>query len=139
MLQQRAFFAAAPSLHGRFVFVDALRGVAALLVAWHHITLWGPLESHSNRLLPDFALTIARNGQYGVQMFFVISGFVIAYSIRGARVTTGVLGSFALRRSLRLDPPYWTAIVCVLALHVFGPLTGIVPSPYGDAPPQAPQ
>src|SRR5207244_937357 len=53
--------------------------------------------------------------------------------------TPGFLGGFALRRSIRLDPPYWTAIVFVLALHVLGPLTGIVPSPYGEAPPQASQ
>src|SRR5436305_2409824 len=135
MLQPRPDSAAPISLPGRFVFVDAVRGIAALAVAWHHITLWGPLEAHSARLLPEFALSIARNGQYGVQMFFVISGFVIAYSIRGARVTPTYLGGFALRRSIRLDPPYWTAISCVLALHAFGPLTGFIPSPYEGWPP----
>jgi peptidoglycan/LPS O-acetylase OafA/YrhL len=52
-----------------------------------------------------------------VQVFFVISGFVIAYSVRNARVTPGYLGNYALRRSIRLDPPYWATILFVLLLH----------------------
>ena len=136
--KSRAASAADRLAHGRFTLVDSLRGIAALLVAWHHIVWWGPFSETAETALPSFVLKIADNGMYGVQMFFVISGFVIAYSIRGARITPSFLGNFALRRSIRLDPPYWTAMVSVLLLHFFGTLTGLLPSPF-DAPPQVQQ
>jgi peptidoglycan/LPS O-acetylase OafA/YrhL len=40
----------------------------------------------------------------------VLSGFVIAYSVRSGTYTLDYLGSFVVRRSIRLDPPYWVAI-----------------------------
>ncbi len=55
-------------------------------------------------------------GHFGVPIFFVLSGFVIAYSIGAARVGLGYIGRFALRRSIRLDPPYWFAIAFALAI-----------------------
>ena len=60
--------------------------------------------------LPNFAVSILKGGQFGVEIFFVISGFVIAYSQRGTKVTPRYFLNFALRRSFRLDPPYWFAI-----------------------------
>jgi peptidoglycan/LPS O-acetylase OafA/YrhL len=49
-------------------------------------------------------------GWLGVEVFFAISGFVIARSVGRARITPGYVGNFILRRSIRLDPPYWCAI-----------------------------
>lgn len=104
--------------HRRFAFIDALRGLAALAVVFHHLDRFGPLWVHADKLLPVFlSEVILENARVGVQVFFVISGFVIAYSIRNAWVTPGYLGNFALRRSLRLEPPYWATILVVLALN----------------------
>jgi peptidoglycan/LPS O-acetylase OafA/YrhL len=62
----------------------------------------------------------------GVPMFFVLSGFVIAMSV-GTRppVSAAFLGRFALRRALRLDPPYWlsiaaTIVIGLIAAALFG-------------------
>jgi peptidoglycan/LPS O-acetylase OafA/YrhL len=55
-------------------------------------------------------------GHLGVPIFFVLSGFVIAHSIGKDRVTPGYFGRFILRRSLRLDPPYWASIVLMIAM-----------------------
>jgi hypothetical protein len=99
---------------GRIQSIDGLRGVAALLVVLFHLHeavsrsatdwLWLPID------------WIARNGAKGVDIFFVISGFVIAMSVsKGAR-TVGYFGRFILRRSIRLDPPYWSAILLELVL-----------------------
>ena len=95
---------------------DALRGIAALGVAAYHIYHYGPLRGPASTLVPKFLDSLLRHGWVGVQMFFVISGFVIAYSLRGARITPRYLGNFALRRSLRLDPPYWFTMFFVLGL-----------------------
>lgn len=102
------------SSHGRIQSIDGLRGVAALLVVLFHLHeavsrtatnwLWFPID------------WIATNGAKGVDIFFVISGFVIAMSVSKGTATAGYFGRFILRRSVRLDPPYWSAIVLELML-----------------------
>jgi peptidoglycan/LPS O-acetylase OafA/YrhL len=99
---------------GRVAAIDGLRGVAALLVVFFHLHeaisrsatswLWSPLD------------WVARNGFLGVDIFFVISGFVIALSVSKGSPTPSYFGRFVLRRSIRLDPPYWSAILLELGL-----------------------
>jgi peptidoglycan/LPS O-acetylase OafA/YrhL len=102
---------------GRAAFIDALRGIAAFSVACYHICRYGPIPEPAREFIPGVLLAWFDHGWMGVQVFFVISGFVIAYSVRNAWVTPGYLGNYALRRSIRLDPPYWTTIIFVLLLH----------------------
>lgn len=109
-LTRRAF-------EGRSTFVDALRGIAALSVACYHIFRYGPLPGPAAEVVPGLLQVWFDHGWIGVQVFFVISGFVIAYSVRDARITPGYVGNYALRRSIRLDPPYWATIVVVLLVH----------------------
>jgi peptidoglycan/LPS O-acetylase OafA/YrhL len=101
----------------RFAYIDALRGLAALCVACYHITRYGPLPEPASRAIPQALMAWFEHGWMGVQVFFVISGFVIAYSVRDALVTTRYVGNYALRRSIRLDPPYWTTMAFVLGVH----------------------
>jgi peptidoglycan/LPS O-acetylase OafA/YrhL len=102
---------------GRAAWIDSLRGIAALGVACYHILRYAPLNDRAREILPQWLQIPIDHGWVGVQVFFVISGFVIAYSVRGAKVTPGYLANYALRRSVRLDPPYWTTILFVLFLH----------------------
>jgi peptidoglycan/LPS O-acetylase OafA/YrhL len=97
----------------RFLFIDGLRGLAALSVMighlaptawWDRTTDWWP-GIHPHHLL----------GSLGVRVFFAISGFVIAHSLFGARITPKFAGNFAFRRSLRLDPPFWATIFVAVA------------------------
>jgi peptidoglycan/LPS O-acetylase OafA/YrhL len=104
----------------RFAYIDALRGLAALAVCGVHFYADPSYHQTLQRLFPRWLGYSIATGSVGVQVFFVLSGFVIAHSIRGSRVTARFLGNFALRRSLRLDPPYWTAIFVVLALNAIG-------------------
>ena len=67
---------------------------------------FGLLESW----LPVPARAVLDAGHLGVQIFFVLSGFVISYSVSRYRVDARFIGRFALRRSIRLDPPYWMSI-----------------------------
>ena len=104
-----------PRRAGRFAFIDALRGIAALAVVIFHL--------YSKNLVPMTGYhfwrpidAVFRNGNLGVHVFFVISGFVIAQSIRGDLITPRYLGWFALRRSVRLDPPYWATIALMIVL-----------------------
>jgi peptidoglycan/LPS O-acetylase OafA/YrhL len=105
------------SFDGRSTYIDALRGIAAFSVACYHINRYGPLWEAASRFIPGLLQFWFDLGWMGVQVFFVISGFVIAYSVRNARITPGYLANYVLRRSIRLDPPYWTTILFVLAMH----------------------
>ena len=110
----------------RFAFVDALRGLAALAVALHHIFRYGPLPEPALKVVPHFANVLFRNGRMGVPVFFVISGFVIAYVLRNARIDARYLRTFAVQRFLRLGPPYWFTMALVVALYA---VTGHFSSP----------
>lgn len=102
----------------RFVFIDALRGVAAMGVVLFHAT-----EGHHIPdlfvLLPYWIQVVIEHGNLGVPIFFVLSGFVIAHSLYGQRMNLNLFGRFTLRRSLRLDPPYWVAIAMSIGFGVF--------------------
>jgi peptidoglycan/LPS O-acetylase OafA/YrhL len=113
----------------RFRFVDALRGLAALGIVLHHLNLYGPLREPISRLAPRWVLWTDEACWIGVQIFFVISGFVIAYSLRSAAMTPRFIGNFALRRSIRLDPSYLTVMLLVLAMHSLPHWTPL-PSPH---------
>lgn len=67
--------------------------------------------------LPPLVDWVFRRGFLGVDVFFVLSGFVIAYSVRNADLSGGFIGRFALRRSIRLDPPYWAAIALEIGVQ----------------------
>lgn len=98
----------------RFTFVDALRGVAALWVALFHF-YGGVQEGATGPLFGRPVDFFFSHGNAGIEIFFVISGFVIAYSVRHRRVTPRYFGRFMLRRSVRLEPPYWVAIALAVA------------------------
>jgi peptidoglycan/LPS O-acetylase OafA/YrhL len=89
--------------------------VAALWVVFFHVGAAG----HIARLeaqLPRWADSFFTGGHLGVAVFFALSGFVIAHSVRGAQITPSYLGRFMLRRSIRLDPPYWASILFVVLM-----------------------
>lgn len=103
----------------RFTLIDGLRGVAAISVVLYHIYLQDLLPAARVAFAEPFH-TVLVNGYLGVYIFFVLSGFVIAHSVRDAKITAGFVGRFALRRSLRLDPPYWVAIAAAIVLPMLG-------------------
>jgi len=98
----------------RFTLVDALRGIAALSVLLHHLFVNSELQKTLWLAFPHWFIEFCLDGAFGVQIFFVLSGFVIAHSLRNVRATPRAVGNFILRRQLRLDPPYWT----ILALTI---------------------
>jgi peptidoglycan/LPS O-acetylase OafA/YrhL len=98
--------------------IDPLRGIAALSVAWFHFTNGG-LDSAGGWLR-----TSGKYGWLGVEVFFVVSGFIIPYSLwRGGYVWPRDFGRFLLKRWVRLDPPYWVAIALALGLWHLSALT----------------
>ena len=93
---------------GRVVELDALRGLAALaVVAFHYTTFYQQQIGHVAPLGFGFPA-----GNYGVHLFFLISGFVILMTLERTRSA----GDFVLSRFSRLFPAYWAAILLTAAV-----------------------
>jgi peptidoglycan/LPS O-acetylase OafA/YrhL len=119
-----------PARTDRFAFVDALRGIAALAVAVFHLS-GGASKQFFSRLPGWVTAGIEWGGHLGVVVFFVISGFVMAYSLKEARPTVAFLSRFLVRRLVRLAPPYWASILLILIVPQFVSLaTGNPPRPF---------
>lgn len=99
---------------GRYLFLDGLRGIAATMVAFDHY--YNLTKRECADWMPGWLASALDNGWIGVEIFFVLSGFVIAYSVRNARIGPRFVGNFALRRAIRLDPPYWATIALWILL-----------------------
>lgn len=94
--------------------LDGLRGIAILLVLYHH----APLLLRLDDAAPLWAGS--RGGWIGVDLFFVLSGFLITGLLLKDRGTPGALGRFWIRRAFRIFPLAYTYLL-VLALLAVGP------------------
>jgi peptidoglycan/LPS O-acetylase OafA/YrhL len=89
--------------------LQALRGVAALLVCLHHCTFYYSY----NPLLREWS-EILLNAHAAVVCFYVLSGYVLFQSLSRSPMSTKHSLAFYLRRLLRIYPALWLA--CCLAL-----------------------
>lgn len=92
--------------------IDGLRGIAALAVAWFHLYTQNG-AALATAAVPHAFSVLSVWGRFGVQLFFAISGFVIAYTLLPDRRmnTPADIARYFVRRSVRLDPAYWCALV----------------------------
>jgi len=102
----------------RFLFIDGLRAFAALAVVLYHF--YGAISETSDAWTWQWVDDLLSFGYLGVDVFFVLSGFVISYSVRNGDFSLGYLGRFGLRRSVRLDPAYYVTIFLEILLVHFG-------------------
>ena len=87
----------------RILELDALRGLAALSVVLFHYTYqYFILTGYSEPIVSFFKF-----GGVGVQLFFVISGFVIFLTLDKSKSVF----DFFVSRFSRLYPPYWFAVI----------------------------
>ena len=90
-----------------FKFIDGLRGIAALWVVLFHADPHGRISQFTSVLPQWLVYILFEKGSLGIAIFFVLSGFLIAYSLQNARINFSFLKSFVLRRFVRLNPTYY--------------------------------
>jgi peptidoglycan/LPS O-acetylase OafA/YrhL len=102
------------ALKDRFYEIDLLRFLAALAVVFYHYTFRGFAEGGYSPVEYPVIDDFFKYGLYGVQLFFIISGFVILMtaSKRGA-------AHFVISRITRLYPAFWACVTITALLIVW--------------------
>lgn len=106
-------------LHARLDLVQALRGLAAFGVLTHHIAV-----AIDTRFGEGFTPPGAGLGWVGVDLFFVISGFIMVWTTRAVGSGPRAAAGFWARRLLRVYPPWWVALGLTLAILFMLPALG---------------
>lgn len=102
------------TVSSRLLDLDVFRGVAALAVVFYHYTVvYGKKFGYTEE--PAFALTY---GHYGVQLFFILSGFVIFLTL----LRTQAPLDFVVSRFTRIFPLYWVAVILAFLVLTFSTL-----------------
>lgn len=106
---------------GRIPLIDALRGLAALVVFWHHVSVFFPSLVKGGSITSAIGTWVSERNVHAVLLFFVLSGLSIRLSIRALdmRSKAGV-NEYLYRRFRRILPLYWLALALagVIALGV---------------------
>jgi peptidoglycan/LPS O-acetylase OafA/YrhL len=99
--------------------IEALRGVAALLVLEGHVFGWSRhYEPHA--IYGSFAARTLLGGGFGVFLFFALSGYLLYWPFARRDFADGGavdLGRYTRNRALRILPLYYVVVVAVLVLQ----------------------
>jgi peptidoglycan/LPS O-acetylase OafA/YrhL len=94
--------------------LDGVRGIAVLMVLFGHFT---PRNSAGNSLFFRFFQELLHNGWMGVDLFFVLSGFLITGILLRARPSPRYFRSFYARRVLRIFPIYYLVLTALAVVY----------------------
>ena len=98
---------AAPPVAGHYAALDGVRGLAILLVLMHNLNPGVPVLYFVGKLQS----VVSNAGWVGVQLFFVLSGFLITGLLLDSQRAANYYTSFFTRRVLRIFPLYYGVLL----------------------------
>ena len=112
----------------RMKFIDGLKGLAALLIVFHHLSIayfpsffWadaGSVDVPAARWLSTSALALPLNGNFFLAIFCIVSGYLLTAIAR--RRDAEAISEMVFKRFLRLAVPVFAVCVLVFALDQTG-------------------
>lgn len=94
--------------------LDGLRGIAIIMVICYHTLYWSVGSNLSGPI--SIFIEISRIGWTGVDLFFVLSGFLITSILIKSKEKKYYYKNFYISRSFRILPLYWMTLIFVLIL-----------------------
>ena len=122
-----------PKSTSRIPELDGIRGLAILSVLfYHYISIQGPAPPGS---IVDILQRLVILGSTGVDLFFVLSGFLIGGILLDAKDSSRYFSTFYTRRFFRIIPVYFAWIAVYILVARFGGKHLLALSHSGNAPP----
>jgi peptidoglycan/LPS O-acetylase OafA/YrhL len=100
----------------RIAELDGVRGMAVLLVMGYHAFAYQMMHEAWSGWV-RFIVTVTNLGWLGVDLFFVLSGFLITGILLRTKGRLGALSNFYTRRALRILPLYFAVLLIVLLAY----------------------
>ena len=94
--------------------LDGIRGLAILMVMLSHFIVVG-----GNLAAPSAFSRLMKSGYLGVDLFFVLSGFLITGILMDSKASPNYFRAFYMRRSLRIFPLYYALLALAWMSVVF--------------------
>lgn len=125
---------AEPRLHERIPQLDAVRGLAILLVLLFHFSSYGHGLPAATIVVDRMFEVLTRACWVGVDLFFVLSGFLITGILYDSKRSPHYFRNFYARRVLRIFPLYYgTLVVFLIVLPRLLPSSETIGALQGDA------
>jgi peptidoglycan/LPS O-acetylase OafA/YrhL len=95
----------------RLPFIDAVNGIACLVIVVHHLAVYGPMSEVIGAVYPQLVEALVVYGRLAVQVFFVVAGYFVASQFAPNGVTTRIHpGPLVWKRYKRLITPFLFAV-----------------------------
>jgi peptidoglycan/LPS O-acetylase OafA/YrhL len=98
----------------RILELDGFRAAAVLMIFGHHLFYGWPLDPAAFSWMPHTLVAAIAHGWLGVDLFFILSGFLITGILLDSRQSDHYFRNFYVRRTLRIVPLYFT---CILVMY----------------------
>jgi peptidoglycan/LPS O-acetylase OafA/YrhL len=95
----------------RLPFIDAVKGIACLVIVVHHLAVYGPMSEVIGAVYPQLIEALVVYGRLAVQVFFVVAGYFVASQFAPNGLTTSINpGPLVWKRYKRLITPFLFAV-----------------------------
>lgn len=96
--------------------LDGIRGIAILTVLLYHVFAYSMMRTAWTGF-PHFVMHFTEHGARGVDLFFVLSGFLITGILLDSRLDPRYFRNFYARRALRILPVYYAVLLVILIFY----------------------